>query len=80
MSMNIRFPHITGKNEAEQIAQIKSFLHQLVEQLNWMLPAMESSTGQADEYKQEVSQRISDLEQTVGELQQIIKSMQETGG
>lgn len=47
MSMNIRFPHITGTNEAEQISQIKSFLHQLVEQLNWMLPAIESSTGQA---------------------------------
>ena len=46
MSMNIRFPHITGTNEAEQITQIKSFLHQLVEQLNWMLPAIESSTGQ----------------------------------
>lgn len=47
MSMNIRFPNITGVNAAEQIAQIKSYLYQLVEQLNWMLPAIESSTGQA---------------------------------
>ena len=47
MSMNIRYPHITGTNEAEQIAQIKSYLIQLMEQLNWMLPAIESSTGQA---------------------------------
>ena len=47
MSMNIRFPHIAGTNEAEQIAQIKSFLIQLVEQLNWMLPMIEASTGQA---------------------------------
>ena len=47
MSMNIRFPNITGVSEAEQLIQIKSYLYQLVEQLNWMLPAIESSTGQA---------------------------------
>ena len=47
MSMNIRFPNITGVKPEEQIMQIKSYLYQLVEQLNWMLPAIESSTGQA---------------------------------
>ena len=47
MSMNIRFPNITGTNPAEQIAQIKSYLYQLVEQLNWMLPAIESGTESA---------------------------------
>lgn len=47
MSTNIRYPHITGTNEAEQIAQIKSFLIQLVEQLNWMLPMIEAGNGQA---------------------------------
>ena len=47
MSMNIRFPNITGVNVTEQIAQIKSYLYQLVEQLNWMLPTIESGTGQA---------------------------------
>ena len=47
MSMNIRFPNITGVKPEEQIMQIKSYLYQLVEQLNWMLPAIESSTSQA---------------------------------
>ena len=47
MSMNIRFPNITGVSEAEQLIQIKSYLYQLVEQLNWMLPTIEASTGQA---------------------------------
>lgn len=47
MSMNIRFPNITGVKPEEQIIQIKSYLYQLVEQLNWMLPAIESSTSQA---------------------------------
>lgn len=32
--MNIRFPQITAATEAEQLSQVKSFLHQLVEQLN----------------------------------------------
>lgn len=47
MSMNIRFPNITGVSEAEQIAQIKSYLYQLVEQLNWMLPTIEMGAGQS---------------------------------
>ena len=47
MSMNIRFPNITGASEAEQLAQIKSYLYQLVEQLNWMLPTIEMGAGQS---------------------------------
>ena len=42
MSTNIRFPNITGKTEAEQLIQVKSYLHQLVEQLNWALSTIES--------------------------------------
>ena len=45
MSIDIRFPNITGFTEAEQIAQIKSYLHQLVQQLNWALSTIEASTG-----------------------------------
>lgn len=47
MSMNIRFPNITARTEAEQLAQIKSYLHQLAEQLNWALSTLESGTGSA---------------------------------
>ena len=32
---NFRYPNITGRTEKEQLAQIKSFLHQLVDQLNF---------------------------------------------
>ena len=38
MSANIRYPNITALKENEQIAQIKSYLHQLVDQLNYELP------------------------------------------
>lgn len=45
MSIDIRLPNITGKTEAEQIVQVKSYLHQLVEQLNWALNTVESAQG-----------------------------------
>ena len=37
MSFDIRFPNITAPTEAGQLKQVASFLHQLVEQLNWVL-------------------------------------------
>ena len=52
MSANFRFPNITAKTEAEQIAQLKSYLHQLVQQLNYELSNVEvtgseTTSGQA---------------------------------
>lgn len=50
MSMNIRYPNITGLSEKEQLAQIKSFLHQLVDQLNYAFPTLtEGSSTQTVE-------------------------------
>ena len=40
MSVSIRYPNISGFSEKEQIAQIKSYLHQLVEQLNYAFPKL----------------------------------------
>ena len=40
--IDLRYPNITGKTEAEQMVQVRSYLHQLVEQLNWALNAAES--------------------------------------
>lgn len=37
MSGNIRYPNINGLSDKEQLSQIKSYLHQLVEQLNYTL-------------------------------------------
>ena len=36
MSMNFRYPNISGKSEKEELTQIKSYLHQLVDQLNYL--------------------------------------------
>jgi hypothetical protein len=44
--MNLRYPNITALSEKEQLVQIKSYLHQLVDQLNYGLPNA-SSGGSA---------------------------------
>ena len=45
MSENIRYPNISGFSEGEQIAQIKSYLYQLVGQLNYALSTIGSGDG-----------------------------------
>lgn len=47
MSANIRYPHITGKTEKEQLAQLRGYLKQLVDDLNYILPAIEESANKA---------------------------------
>jgi hypothetical protein len=47
MSVNLRYPNITQGSEKEQIAQIKRYLHQLVEQLNYALPSAGAGEGAA---------------------------------
>ena len=44
MSINIRLPNITAQNEAGKLAQVQSYMYQLVEQLNWALNAIETSS------------------------------------
>lgn len=46
MSVNIRYPNITGLNDKEQLKQIKSYLYQLVDQLNYAMPNASSGSGQ----------------------------------
>lgn len=45
MSMDIRYPNITGKDSEVQLLQVKSYLHQLVDQLNWALKTVEGGTS-----------------------------------
>lgn len=41
MSIEIRLPNITAKDEAGQLLQVRSYLHQLAEQLNWAMKTIE---------------------------------------
>lgn len=43
--IDIRLPNITAKDEAGQLLQVKSYLHQLVGQLNYALSTIESSSS-----------------------------------
>ena len=45
MSINIRYPNITAQSEKEQLTQVKSYLHQLVDQLNYALPNIGTGDG-----------------------------------
>jgi hypothetical protein len=42
---NIRLPNINASTEKEQLMQVKSYLHQLVQELNWALSTIESGTS-----------------------------------
>lgn len=42
--INIRFPNITDPTDAGKLRQMQSFMHQLVEQLNWALSNLESTS------------------------------------
>ena len=45
MGLELRYPNITGTTEREQLAQVKSYLHQLVGQLQWALNTAGTSSG-----------------------------------
>ena len=47
MALEIRLPNITGVTEREQLAQVKSYLYQLAQQLQWALGTVGTSSGQA---------------------------------
>lgn len=47
MSIDIRLPNITATDEAGQIQQMRSYLHQLAEQLNWALNTVETAQSGA---------------------------------
>ena len=56
MSINIRLPNITAQNEAGKLAQVQSYMYQLVEQLNWALNAIETASPGATQSTVSVQQ------------------------
>ena len=45
MGVEIRLPNITGKTEKEQLLQLKSYLYQLSEQLQWAFDNVNTTGG-----------------------------------
>lgn len=42
--MNLPYPKITATDPAGQVAQLKSYLYQLIDQLNYQLQLLEKNT------------------------------------
>lgn len=72
MSINIRFPNITAFNEREQIAQIKSYLHQLVQQLNNELPNLGSGDGSTKTASSSATYEVQGGELSYYELRSLV--------
>lgn len=49
--INIRLPNITAATEQEQLLQVKSYLHQLVGELNWALASIETGSSTTPKQK-----------------------------
>lgn len=45
MSIDVRLPNINGRTDTEQLAQIKSYLYQFAEQIQWAFNTVQSGSG-----------------------------------
>lgn len=74
--IDLRYPNITGKTPAEQISQLNSYIHQLVDQLNWGLNAAEAYQGGNTSvpvvYKQSESATPQEAEDTFNSIKALI--------
>lgn len=74
--INLRYPNINGKTEAEQMVQVMSYLHQLVEQLNWALNTAEAyqsgDTSAAVVYNKGKDETPQDAEDTFNSIKALI--------
>lgn len=71
--IDIRFPNITATTEAGQLSQVKSYLHQLVEQLNWAINSIETgSTAVEDANGNAVAEQKEDPVSTFNGIKALI--------
>lgn len=73
MSINIRYPNITAGSEKEQMAQMRSYLHQLVDQLNYAFSIIGDGTADGckscEAVKMELKQEIGQLSSKINRLE-----------
>ena len=74
MGLDLRLPNITGVTEREQLSQIKSYLYQLAQQLQWALSTVETSytPNQVASQKVIVQAKEKDAEVTFNSLKALI--------
>lgn len=76
MSIEIRLPNITATTEAGKLSQLQSYMHQLVDQLNWALNTVETAqSGNASPavvFKQGENTSPQDAEDTFNSIKALI--------
>lgn len=80
MRANFRYPHITGASMDVQLTQIKSYLYQLVEQLNNELSTLSSGDGSTQNFEEAYyelrSMIVNEIEEVNNLLDQFSKEVQ----
>lgn len=69
--IDIRLPNITGKTEAEQLTQIKSYLYQFAEQLQWALSSVETGNNSTAAVQKASSGSVAKKEDPVSTFNQL---------
>lgn len=86
MSVSIRFPNITAPTEAGKLQQMQSYMHQLVEQLNWALnnigsisstPTAKPSTGASTASKDDPISNFNSIKGLIIKSADIVKAYYE---
>lgn len=82
MPYNIRYPMITGPSEKERSIQIKSFLHQLVDELNYTLNNIDTVQTQYIKYpaKSESSKKEEDVQKKLSFISDYVTEAGEING
>lgn len=70
---NFRYPSINGSTEQEQLAQIKSFLYQLVDNLNYSFSIIDAQNAQKEtlstaEFRDQLMQEIQKINRRINQL------------
>ena len=60
MGLELRFPNITAQSEREQLSQVKSYLYQLVGQLQWALSNLEGVTVETTALSQKIASKVDE--------------------
>ena len=61
MGLELRFPNITAQDGASQLAQVKSYLYQLVGQLQYAISELEGTTSNAVVLSQKTSSYVDEV-------------------
>ena len=73
--INLRLPNISGKTEREQLEQIRSYLYQFVQELNWAMSNIDTKAEEVTQKVQATTEQKNAVEQaqaTFSEVKSLI--------